>query len=57
MARRMGHYDAGTADAQRRILNLYGPIGSIRTIPYSTALDLVTTPSAWRRRPSVARQY
>lgn len=45
MARRMGHYDTGPADAQRRILNLYGPIGSIRTIPYSTALDLVTTPS------------
>ena len=46
MARRMGHHDARSADAQRRILNLYGPIGSIRTIPYSTALELLTDPSA-----------
>lgn len=46
MALRMGHQGTGPADAQRRILNLYGPIGSIRTIPYSTALELVANPSA-----------
>lgn len=44
MARRMG--TEPVADGRRRILNLYGPIGSIRTLPYSTALELVATPAA-----------
>ncbi|WP_079434797.1 CHASE2 domain-containing protein [Zoogloea sp. LCSB751] len=46
MARRMGHGNEGQHDGQRRILNLYGPIGSIRTIPYSTALELAADPAA-----------
>lgn len=46
MARRMGQALEARQPAQRHILNLYGPIGSIRTIPYSAALELVTDPAA-----------
>lgn len=33
-------------DNRRRTLNLYGPIGSIRTIPYHEALRLIDDPTA-----------
>lgn len=46
MARRMGRDLEGAQNGQRHILNLYGPIGSVRTIPYSAALELVADPAA-----------
>lgn len=34
------------ADIRRRPLNLYGPLGTLRTIPYRQALELIADPQA-----------
>lgn len=50
MAQRMSAANPDPAslvpDTRRRTLNLYGPIGTVRTIPYAEALQLVADPIA-----------
>lgn len=47
MAQAMGHpagLRIGTTPADRRVLNLYGPLGTLQTLPYTEAIRLARDP-------------